>query len=339
MKYNQKLYEKVNEKYQNIATSQLSDQAFCKEVEKNIIASKGEEKEIWESLYLSTLLEGISRGYTHYNIKELESRLEYQAFKRMLKKTEVQHFLYRAVLHLWNGEYDEVFPLLEEYLDSFEDIRIKPLTEFEFLNHFVLPLKNGYSGMWNQIAVLLKKYGTGEDIIAMCYALEKYYYHEKWEEATDVLAIVLQKNPNFSIAKELLANVYYEMKYWKNAIFYYQQVEDLEINERIAYPEAIYFNIAWAYSKIRDYKQEELYYRKALDMMPSYPNAKNNLGWSLLKQKKYEEAEQVLRECVKEERDFPYSINNLCESLMRQEKLEDLTACVNKYHHKIGKML
>lgn len=74
MKYNQKLYEKVNEKYQNIATSQLSDQAFCKEVEKNIIASKGEEKEIWESLYLSTLLEGISRGYTHYNIKELESR-------------------------------------------------------------------------------------------------------------------------------------------------------------------------------------------------------------------------------------------------------------------------
>ena len=337
MKYNQKLYEKVNEKYQNIATSQLSDQAFCKEVEKNIIASKGEEKEIWESLYLSTLLEGISRGYTHYNIKELESRLEYQAFKRMLKKTEVQHFLYRAVLHLWNGEYDEVFPLLEEYLDSFEDIRIKPLTEFEFLNHFVLPLKNGYSGMWNQIAVLLKKYGTGEDIIAMCYALEKYYYHEKWEEATDVLAIVLQKNPNFSIAKELLANVYYEMKYWKNAIFYYQQVEDLEINERIAYPEAIYFNIAWAYSKIRDYKQEELYYRKALDMMPSYPNAKNNLGWSLLKQKKYEEAEQVLRECVKEERDFPYSINNLCESLMRQEKLEDLTACVNKYHHKIGK--
>ena len=197
MKYNQKLYEKVNEKYQNIETSQLSDQAFCKEVEKNIIASKGEEKEIWESLYLSTLLEGISRGYTHYNIKELESRLEYQAFKRMLKKTEVQHFLYRAVLHLWNGEYDEVFPLLEEYLDSFEDIRIKLLTEFEFLNHFVLPLKNGYSGMWNQIAVLLKKYGTGEDIIAMCYALEKYYYHEKWEEATDVLAIVLQKNPNF----------------------------------------------------------------------------------------------------------------------------------------------
>ena len=40
---------------------------------------------------------------------------------------------------------------------------------------------------------------------------------------------------------------------------------------------------------------------------------------------------------MKEERDFPYSINNLCESLMRQEKLEDLTACVNKYHHKIGK--
>ena len=35
MKYNQKLYEKVNEKYQNIATSQLSDQAFCKEVEKS----------------------------------------------------------------------------------------------------------------------------------------------------------------------------------------------------------------------------------------------------------------------------------------------------------------
>ncbi len=337
MKYNQMLYEKVNEKYQNIATSQISDQIFCKEVEKHIIASKGEEKEIWESLYLSTLLEGISRGYTNYNIKELESRLEYQAFKRVLRRAEVQHFLYRAVLHLWNEENSEVFPLLAEYLDGFEDIRIKPLTEFEFLNNFVLPLKNGYSGMWNQIAALLKKYGTSEDIVAMCYALEKYYYHEKWEEVTDVLAIVLQKNPDFSIAKELLANVYYEMKYWKNAIFYYQQVEDLEINERIVYPEAIYFNIAWAYSKIRDYKQEELYYRKALDMMPNYPNAKNNLGWSLLKQKKYEEAEQVLRECVEEERDFPYSINNLCESLMRQEKLEDLTVCVNSYHHKIGK--
>lgn len=337
MAYNQKLYEKVNKKFQDIFQTETSNEEICEKIERYIRVTKGEEREIWESLYLSTLLEGISRGTTHYVRKELETLQAYQSFKRMLRKTEEKHLLYRAVLHLWNEENRAVFPLLEEYLDGFEDIRIKPLTEFEFLNHFVLPLKNGYSGMWNQIAVLLKKYGTGEDIIAMCYALEKYYYHEKWEEVIDVLTIVLQKNPDFSIAKEFLANVYYEMKYWKNAIFYYQQVEDLEINERIAYPEVIYFNIAWAYSKIRDYKQEELYYRKALDMMPSYPNAKNNLGWSLLKQKKYEEAEQVLRECVEEERDFPYSINNLCESLMRQEKLEDLIACVNKYHHKIGK--
>lgn len=44
MKYNQKLYEKVNEKYQNIATSQLSDQAFCKEVEKILLLVKGKKK-------------------------------------------------------------------------------------------------------------------------------------------------------------------------------------------------------------------------------------------------------------------------------------------------------
>ena len=84
----------------------------------------------------------------------------------------------------------------------------------------------------------------------------------------------IQKYPDFVGPKELLASVYLDMGMWKNVIACLETIDE----PVIFVPVDIYSMMAWAYGKCKEYKNEEEYYRKCLELVPNLGYTKNNLA-------------------------------------------------------------
>jgi len=72
------------------------------------------------------------------------------------------------------------------------------------------------------------------------------------------------------------------------------------------------------------YARAEEFLRKALDLKPDFPAAKNNLAWALLKQKKaLDEAEHLAREAARDEKTRPFALDTLADILEAAGKPEE----------------
>lgn len=240
-------------------------------------------------------------------------RLFLENAKRFPKES---HSWYWSVYYFYKKDYAKVHKYIQRYITE----RKQPLIEPEWHDWFLLIFKDAYPGFWHEFAVLLRKNDYPENLAVLCDLMEKYYDCKTQEEEENVLIDFIQLYPDSesAIPKRYLGNFYEETKRWYNAIQCYEQLESS------FYPkDYIYFRLAWCYGKVKEYKTEEEYFRKCLEIVPQCAYALNNLGYCLYKQKRYEEAEKVFLQCLEEKRDLPYPANNLVRTYLRLGKNQE----------------
>lgn len=130
-----------------------------------------------------------------------------------------------------------------------------------------------------------------------------HHFHRGWElmksghfdRASEAFATALEKKPEHWPARLGLATVALEEGNWRAAVKQYGLVLKCEVARQI--PE-IWYDYAMACAGTNDYENEELAYRKAIEIDPHMKYAWNNLGYCLMKKERYAEALPILSEAI-----------------------------------------
>lgn len=311
----QKIADNLLAQFDKTLLDNSTDFSSCDQI---LNAAPSEHKGGLESLYCDLLLDALISGYYRYSemdTKQLVDDPLYTKFKKMvygLDRSDPYNLLYYAIIDLVSGKKENVLQYLSAYLDE----KIKSLktesgifTAEDFTYILVVPLKEGFPGMWSAIGRMLDRDDVEAGIPEMCAALDHLYYDSKNESIIESLTQVLQCNPKILLAKELLGYTYYNMQMLGNALSYFEQFEDGKPTSRIFLEGTVYFWMAWCYGKKKDCLKEEEYYRKSLEALPVGENTLNNLGYSLYKQRKFKEAQSVFEDCLRQNRDVRYAAN------------------------------
>lgn len=116
------------------------------------------------------------------------------------------------------------------------------------------------------------------------------------EEAIDILANILKKQPDYYEASIILADILNSKQEYKEAIQVYMNA--------LKYKPAdyeLYYNIAMTYTMINDFAKAKENYEKAAQINSALYHAKYNLGQIALLYGDLEEAEKYFMECINED--------------------------------------
>ena len=174
-----------------------------------------------------------------------------------------------------------------------------------------------------------------EGIPEFCKALSLYYRSRDNDVIIEGLLAFMRKFPKYRAPNELLGYTYYNMAMWDNAIACFERVQQ----EYYFFHEDIYWMLAWSNGKIKNYADEEKYYRMSYQLAPDIPFTLNNLGYSLYKQKKYLEAKELFGQCLDANKDLPYAANNYVRVLIALGRNADAKKFVNSKKFKIAKAI
>ncbi len=297
----------------------------------------GEYKKDFASILADQLLAGYIENYYRYGNKQ--TNITKNIFKDIYLKICGEYFpeqdmMDGAIYAFIRGDNKKVIPFIEKYF-----IEIKKennsIDEATFCALFLDPFKEGYSGFWEELTRLANKYGL-EEFKSLSSLMNSFYKCENNKAAIDLLLTFSQtySDSNYSLPYELLGYLYSDEKLWYNAIQCFEKVRD---NSKLFYFYAIEFGLGWAYGKVKEYKQEELAYRKCLELAPWYEYALNNLGYCLYRQKKYDEAIDIFKQCIAENRNVDYASNNLVRTYIRIGMYEEARDFIKESKFKISK--
>ena len=213
----QKIADNLLAQFDKTLLDNSTDFSSCDQI---LNAAPSEHKGGLESLYCDLLLDALISGYYRYSemdTKQLVDDPLYTKFKKMvygLDRSDPYNLLYYAIIDLVSGKKENVLQYLSAYLDE----KIKSLktesgifTAEDFTYILVVPLKEGFPGMWSAIGRMLDRDDVEAGIPEMCAALDHLYYDSKNESIIESLTQVLQCNPKILLAKELLGYTYYNM--------------------------------------------------------------------------------------------------------------------------------
>lgn len=325
-------YEKIN----SFVSDQIPLQEFIEMSNKTIITAPKRYQDFLYERLADIILDSFIYGGTHYisNIANLPVFAEYSNIVAKLETDEPLTDIHRAINLLLSGKNEQVLEKINSWLDA----KLSKLSEenvifkcSDFVYSLVLPLKKGFPGLWMSIGKLLDRKGVEKGLPKICNALEKVYYSDDNDEILDALSLVLIDNSDIYLAKELLGYTYYTMGMWANAIAYFEQLEAYIEAYHIFFNDMIYFFMAWCYGKLRDYKNEEIYYKKAYDLYPEADYVMNNIGYSLYKQKRYKEAMEIFKQCIKIHRDTKFALNNLARTLIALNEKKEALKLIKKH--------
>lgn len=259
----------------------------------------------------------------------------------MLKELELDPMIKAERIneyYFFSGRNDK---LIEEMKKQFANASVfdDEFTENEAVAYWINVFgfyKNAFHGFWKALAEGYESIGDKISAELSLFAEELY---ERIEANKNVIEYVLEfksSHPTYKFLDEILARLYWGNGLWYNAISYYESVYD---SSMVFAPADISFDLAWAYGKVREYKEEEACYRDCLAEQNNYWYALNNLGYCLMRQKKYEEAEEIFLQCIAEERDLPQSANNLVEVYLKQGKNKEAHDFADSGKYKISKTI
>ena len=160
--------------------------------------------------------------------------------------------------------------------------------------YFLSPFKNAFPGFWGHIRRIFSTRKIASGVFEMIDAIEAFYENKSPDLVIDKLSKVIQIDNECITAKELLAYTYFQNKMWYNAISCYEQIEE----PIILYFDDLYFNMAWAYEKVKEYDNSEKYYKKCLEIRDDYTFATNNLGYLYIRKKEFSKAIATLKKCI-----------------------------------------
>lgn len=209
------------------------------------------------------------------------------------------------------------------------------LKEDQVLDYLLVPFQNAPDEIWDFIMDEVNSMHCEEGIPEFCETLSLYYHSRDNDVVIEALLAFMRKFPNYRAPNELLGYTYYNMAMWNNAIACFERVQQ----EYYFFFEDIYWMLAWSNGKIKNYVDEEKYYRMSYQLAPDIPFTLNNLAYSLYKQKKYLEAKELFRQCLDAKKDLPYAANNYVRALIALGRNADAKKFVNSKKFKIAKVI
>jgi len=313
--------------------NELAEQVFgpddtLEEMSNRLLSMKSEYVDDLRELFVNELLYGISIGYTRYDKPEEGRDSVISLLCKNVSLLPKSKFYFYAVRAFFQHDDTQCLSLIDKYLQ--ECVAKHPdekFDEFFVVDHFFEPFKESFKGFWTLLAKIIKKYPHNAFLPALCETIDAYYKCKTDEEALALLLDSHQKCSDSVLIKELIAYTYYSMKMWKNAIAYFEQVEE---NRLFFRDDDIFFMMAWCYGKIKDYKLEEHFYRKVLSINPDNVDSLNNLGYCQYKQKKYNDAKEIFEKCIALAPDYQYSLNNYVRVLIALGRYKDAKSFVKK---------
>lgn len=188
----QKIADNLLAQFDKTLLDNSTDFSSCDQI---LNAAPSEHKGGLESLYCDLLLDALISGYYRYSemdTKQLVDDPLYTKFKKMvygLDRSDPYNLLYYAIIDLVSGKKENVLQYLSAYLDE----KIKSLktesgifTAEDFTYILVVPLKEGFPGMWSAIGRMLDRDDVEAGIPEMCAALDHLYYDSKNESINDL---------------------------------------------------------------------------------------------------------------------------------------------------------
>ena len=336
--------EPLGEQEQNILYEKYSEfcdnQTFEKVLDK-LRHYNGDNKELYLDFFIDDLVKTFTRYYRCYDADFFKNESHYiDMFIKAIECDKTNR--YTIIKLFFTKSYGKLTDCIKKNYNNFlgnekEKYADKPIEELEieWTQTFFDVYKNAYPGFWLTMADGFRIIEDERSAILSEFA-EKFYAKYEDVDATITTVLDFQRDyPEFVLPDSLLAELYYRKGMWHNAIAYYEKVVDKSF---LLYSVDCYFNLAWAYDKVKDYKSSEEWYRKTLTLCPDVAYALNNLGWSLSKQKRYAEAEEIFKQCIEEERDFPYACNNLVNVLIKQGKYKEAHEFADSGKYKISKI-
>lgn len=320
-----------------------SDMTF-NEVESKLETYSHKQINELRSIFCDDLLSGVSEGILEYpkNFKYPEDSL-FAMLVRQMKKLSNEFVYAKALYEFFMGNHAKCLSLIKKDLKlAYENAKKNnQLSEFYYnesalVQNYIVPYKQAFDGFWNELANIIKQYPSDKNIDKLCILMGDFYSCENAEQKIDLLQTFILNYPEFSTPKELLGVTYQELKMWRNAIACFEGVED---NSVYFFKEDILWLVAWAYGKCRDYKNEELYYRKIVELNVDMPFLYNNLGYCLMRQKRYIEAKEILEHCILSKKDMPFSANNYLSLLISLGRNKDAKAFVKNSEFNLNKKL
>lgn len=304
------------------------------------------EQEALRVEFCDDLLYAITTGYTHYDLKRgFQGIPAMKLFLSNAKKLGKNYHYFWSLYYFFQKDYsrcikeiDVQLSMMTEQMKSSDNEAVSLFDERTFIDYFVEPFKNAYEGFWGQLSNLLEKYPVSQEIKEYCQIIKTFYTVEAQDEVIDELTAFVQKHPSFTSAYELLGCLYFDCKMWRNALAYFQKAF-VDGNTVLLPVINVYGYMAACCSSIKDYRQEEEYYRKSLEIDRNYPYLLNNLGYCLYKQHRYGEAKALFQECLDKNIDTEYAANNYVRVLIATGRNKDAKAFITKGEFKVAKAL
>lgn len=280
----------------------------------------------------------LTDGFTQYEQISLEMeegsllKLFYENIKK-LDAVSTDSFFFKAFYFYLQKEYNKCKGNIHKlcHVQWKQDI----LKEDQVLDYLLVPFQNAPDEIWNFIMDEVNSMHCEEGIPEFCKALSLYYRSRDNDVIIEGLLAFMRKFPNYRAPNELLGYTYYNMAMWNNAIACFERVQQ----EYYFFHEDIYWMLAWSNGKIKNYADEEKYYRMSYQLAPDIPFTLNNLGYSLYKQKKYLEAKELFGQCLYANKDLPYAANNYVRVLIALGRNADAKKFVNSKKFKIAKAI
>lgn len=291
------------------------------------------------SSYCNEILYAITGGFIEYgdfNKKKKDPLVE--LFIKEVGLLHYEDYLYLMMTAYFKDNEKEVYKQFDQYIGWLRSIAEQGKRDENNFDDLLLePLKNAFPGFWayaqKKTVGMWKEDGTNQ----LCQLMADIYERKSDDDAVDKLTDFIRKYPGIITAREYLGLIYCNVKMWNNAIAMLESVKTPVVfaTNMAEY----YFTLGWCYGKIKDHKQEEKNYRRALEENKGYALALNNLGYSLYLQKKYLAAKEIFEQCLEEERDLPFAASNYVRTLVALGRNKDAKSFIKNNKYKFDKSL
>lgn len=292
--------------------------------------------------YVTVFLEGVLISYcgdTLYYPDKLDdydrrNRSNYCAAFRCMKDPED---FYTATYEFFKGNRSSTIKhIIKDMEKWYRDEPKLKMTERDFAQNLLAIYKNAFPSFWSTLNARISNIRMESGVADLFILVDKMYGMKTNEEKLELVISFIQDHQNMTLPKELAADLYYQSGMWNNALAYLQQVENKSC---LLFKYDIYFMMAWCSGKTREYKNEEKYYRKTLELFPDQLHAKNNLGYSLYRQRRYEDALKIFKECLDEKRDIQFAANNYVRTLLAMGLNADAKKFLDDGEFKVAKSI
>ncbi|MCM1056687.1 MAG: endonuclease NucS [Firmicutes bacterium] len=328
--------EKVlsNEEINELYAKEFPDNMTWKEAfeKMNTMQSHPYFQELCET-YCDKLISVLTDNHIKYDFDVTKEEPCSWFFQCVEKLDESADFLW-AFYYFLKREYAECRRKIHDMFMVWKEAETV-LGEADIVYAFVIPFKNAFDGFWPFIGDEIKQVETKEGIADFCELMDDFYSSDNDEDMLSCLQHFLQIYPAYRLTNEWIGHIYYAMSMWNNAIAYLERVD----HPLFFYEDEIYWMLAWAYGKVRNYAEEEKCYRKCREFYPDKQYLLNNLGYSLYKQKKYSEARSLFEECLEKNIDLPYAANNYVRVLIALGKNDEAKKFIENGSFRVSKPL